>query len=248
MTTPVDATAIPPIRRAEAVDLGREEYRRLVAFLRELDPADWDRPTECDPWAVADLVAHLLGAAEGNARLREFVHQGRLGMPLARREGRDIVDGVNAVQIRERATLSPAELVERLEQVAGPSLAARARCPRLLRLMPMPVPHLGWRTLGYLHDRVYNRDVWLHRIDLGRATNRPVALTPEHDGRLIADVVGDWARSHGRPFELHLTGPAGGRYRVGAGGEEHELDTIEFARMLSGRVSGQGLLALPVVF
>lgn len=74
-------------------------------------------------------------------------------------------------------------------------------------------------------------------------------LTPEHDGRLVADVVGEWARRHGRPFTLRLTGPAGGHFAAGGGGDETvELDAVEFCRILSGRAPGVGLLARPVRF
>jgi hypothetical protein len=64
----------------------------------------------------------------------------------------------------------------------------------------------------------------------------------------VADVVDEWAQRHGRPFELVLTGPAGGRWQVGTGGERIELDAVEFCRTLSGRVEGHGLLATAVPF
>jgi hypothetical protein len=60
--------------------------------------------------------------------------------------------------------------------------------------------------------------------------------------------VGDWARLHGQPFDLVLTGPAGGHYRQGAGGERHELDAIEFCRTIAGRRPGAGLLTMEVPF
>jgi hypothetical protein len=37
-----------------------------------------------------------------------------------------------------------------------------------------------------------------------------MVLTAEHDGRIVTDVVGDWARRHARPFDLTLTGRPGG--------------------------------------
>jgi hypothetical protein len=73
-------------------------------------------------------------------------------------------------------------------------------------------------------------------------------LTPEHDGVLVADVVAEWAQRHGRPYRLRLTGPAGGEWSSGSGGEEIELDAVEFCRVLSGRGSGAGLLGQPVPF
>jgi hypothetical protein len=105
-----------------------------------------------------------------------------------------------------------------------------------------------WR-MGYLLDVILTRDPWMHRIDITRATGRPHVLTREHDGRIVADVVAEWARRHGRPFELTLTGPAGGRYGAGDGsGDELVIDAVEFGRTLSGRAAGSGLLAQPVPF
>jgi Mycothiol maleylpyruvate isomerase N-terminal domain len=35
------------------------ESKRLEAFLSDLSPEDWQRPSRCDQWQVADVVAHL---------------------------------------------------------------------------------------------------------------------------------------------------------------------------------------------
>jgi hypothetical protein len=43
-------------------------------------------------------------------------------------------------------------------------------------------------------------------------------------------------------LHLVLTGTAGGTYKQGTGGDELELDAVEFCRILSGRGSGDGLL------
>ena len=81
-------------------------------------------------------------------------------------------------------------------------------------------------------DVIYTRDTWMHRVDLAQATGLPLELTADHDGRLVADVVRDWADRHGRPFRIQLDGPAGGSYAQGVGGEEHNLDAVEFCRIL----------------
>ena len=80
------------------------------------------------------------------------------------------------------------------------------------------------------------------------ATGRDVDLTPQHDGRIVADVVAEWARRHGQPFTLTLTGPAGGTFQAGQDGPELTLDAVEFCRILSGRASGDGLLSTAVPF
>jgi hypothetical protein len=113
--------------------------------------------------------------------------------------------------------------------------------------MPLGAP-LGVRPLGYLMDRIYTRDAWLHRVDIARATGQELVLTAEHDGRFVADVVAEWAKVHGQPYRLTLTGPAGGTWTSGVGGEEITLDALEFCRILSGRAPGQGLLVHQVPF
>jgi hypothetical protein len=71
-------------------------------------------------------------------------------------------------------------------------------------------------------------------------------LTPDHDGRLVADIVAEWAAIHGEPFELVLDGPAGGTFRQGRDGEHVRLDALDYIRTLTGRRSGTGVLSNPL--
>ena len=235
------------MRHGDWMDAAAEEYRRLGSLLRSLSDADWSAPTDCSEWDVRAVVAHLVGAAEGNARIRETARQARLGRKA--RPGQPLVDGINAVQVQERADRTPAQLVADLADAGARGLRARRRLPAPLRALRLPFgPPLGVRSLGYLMDRIYTRDAWLHRVDIARATGAELALTPDHDGRLVADVVEEWARAHGRPYRLVLTGPAGGTWSRGEDGERHELDAVEFCRVVSGRSTGPGLLGTPVPF
>ncbi len=224
-----------------------EEYRRLEDLLRDLGPDEWTRPTECDEWDVRAMVAHLVGAAEANASVREMLRQARAGRK-ARRDG-DLVDKMNAVQVAERADLAPAALVDDLASSGARGVAARSRLPGPVRALPLPFgPPLGVRPLGYLMGRIYTRDAWMHRVDICRATGRPPVLTSDHDGRLVDDVVREWAADHGAPYSLELTGPAGGSWGTPAAGERIELDAVDFCRTVSGREPGAGLLATRVPF
>src|SRR5262245_48593043 len=92
--------------------------------------------------------------------------------------------------------------------------------PALVRRMQID-PGSGypkWR-LGYLNGVIQNRDFWMHRVDLARATGHEMVITADHDGRLVAGVVAEWARGHGQPFDLALEGPAGGRFAQAGGGQ-----------------------------
>ncbi len=46
------------------VGLIRSEAERLAGYLRELTVADWERPTACDRWQAADVIAHLVWIGE----------------------------------------------------------------------------------------------------------------------------------------------------------------------------------------
>src|SRR3954471_2047464 len=230
---------------SEWMQLAADEYDRLVGLLRSLDDNDWGRPTDCTEWDVRQMVAHLVGAAESTARVPEFLRQARLGRKV--HNGRPLVDGINHVQVRERADHTPARLTDDLADAGRRGVRARRRLPAPLRALPLPFgPPLGTKPLGHLMDRIYTRDEWMHRVDICRATGRPLELTAAHDGRIVADVVAEWATTHGRPYELTLRGPAGGSWSSGQSGEAHDLDAVEFCRIVSGRARGDGLLATPV--
>lgn len=243
----------PALDRAVAMRLAAVEYDRVVAQLSTLCPQDWAAPSGCPPWDVRQLAAHLLGMAEMAASLREQLHQTR----AARKAGGVFIDALTALQVAERDHLSPDEIVERFARVAPKAARARRRTPGVLRSRTMPDaqpvgghPDSGteaW-TFGYLLDVILTRDPWMHRTDIAAATGRPLELTADHDGVIVADVVLDWAGRHGRPCRLTLSGPAGGSWTFGTGGESLELDAVQFCRTLAGRGRGEGLLATEVPF
>lgn len=244
----VVAEDIRPLRPEEMGRLAATEYARFEVLLRSLAPGDWSKPTDCSPWTVREIVAHVTGATEAHAHPREMLHQLRRGVSGI---GVD-VDGVNAVQVRDRARLDPEELIDRFSAARRKAARTRYRLTRHLGRVPFRVGapiHETWR-LDYLFGLIYTRDTWMHRIDIGRATSRPMVLSAEHDGVIVADVVRDWARRHGQPFHHTLTGPAGRDYvsRAGPRPDIVAMDPIEFARVLSGRAPGVGLLAVAVPF
>jgi uncharacterized protein (TIGR03083 family) len=181
-------------------------------------------------------------------------------MRAARKAGGLFIDALTALQVEKHIARPPADVVARLA-VAGPRAAAgRRRTPSLVRRLPLggqPVDEKGavtekW-TLGYLTDVILTRDTWMHRSDIAAATGRAMTLTAEHDGVIVADIAAEWARRHGQPCTLTLTGPAGGRWTfegAAAAGDPAavELDAVEFCRVLAGRGSGSGLLATRVPF
>ncbi|MBM7784624.1 maleylpyruvate isomerase family mycothiol-dependent enzyme [Tenggerimyces flavus] len=250
MTTTTQASAIPKLTKNEAMALASTEYDLFTTLLHSLSGADWQSPTVCTKWNVRQVALHVLGAAEGNASVREMVHQQLAGTKLFKQRGYDhLVHGVNDIQVTERQDLTAAELITRWDRIVPKALAGRRNFPPFLRGLKVDfVPPLGKRSMAYVMDLVYTRDVWMHRIDVSRALGREPVLTAEHDGRLIADMVLDWATTHGHAFDLELTGPAGGHFAQGDNGQTLRIDAIEWIWINSGRGQGSGLLtyALPL--
>ena len=227
----------------EAAALATAMYDRLLAELAGLAPADWEAATVCEPWTVADVVRHLVGAAKGHASLRETARQARHGKRHRAEFAGNDMDAMNALQVADHAGLAPAELPAALREIAPRAVAKRMSRPRLMRRIRLHMAQGGSTaagmptsfTLGQLLTVVLTRDVLLHRVDVARATGRDLVVDADTEGRLVADVIGEWAGRHGEPFRLSLTGPAGGRYAAGDGGPEMEMDAIELCWVLSGR-------------
>jgi uncharacterized protein (TIGR03083 family) len=257
MATTVDAESIARItRETDARELATRVYDRMLGLLEQLEPEEWRARTECPAWDVADMVGHLIGAAKGHASLRELLRQQAWAARHRGRHDGNRLDAMNALQVSDHDHLTPPERVAALRQIAPAAVEGRMNLSGLLRRVKVPMDPGGSTaagmppriTLGNLMDAILTRDVWLHRIDIARAVGRDLDVDPLVDGRVVADVVAEWARRHSQPFELELSGPAGGRFQRGNGGEHLEMDAIEFARVLSGRALGAGLLGVRVVF
>ncbi len=240
---------IPAIGHAEAMRLTAAENARLLAQLRGLTDQQWTAPTDCTGWTVRDVAVHLIASAQAQANPVEFARQAVTGRRLtAEIGGSHWVDGLNEAQLRARTDWTPAVLPDRWERHSAAALKARRRMPAPVRALPLlPIGtglgvQIGWQPLSYLFDMGFTRDVWTHRIDIARAAGVPPELTPEHDDRIVADIVAEWSRRHGQPYTLTLTGPAGGDFRAGVGGEPQRVDAVEFVRILSGRAEGPGIL------
>ena len=235
------------MRHEDWMAASREEYRRLDALLHDLQAQEWALPTDCDEWDVRAMVAHLVGGADCAASVREMLRQAYRGRRL--RQHGDLVDKMNAVQVAERVAHTPSRLVADLAVAGERAVRARSRLPRPVRAVPLPFgPPLGTKPLGYLMGRIYTRDEWMHRMDICRATGRTPVLTAGHDGRIVDDVVREWAALHGASYTLELTGTAGGTWRSGQTGPRISLDAVEFCRTVSGRTPAEGLLATIVPF
>lgn len=247
--TPISAVA--RIDHAEAMDLTVVEHDRFHAQLDALGPGDWERPTDWEGRDVRAVAVHVLGSARGQASLPEMVRQVRAGRRSGAKRWRDRAD---ATQLADGARLTAAELPDAWAVESYRALHARQRIPRSLLALPLlPLGEVdgvrfGWKPVGYLYGIGFTRSVWMHRQDIARAVGRKPHLSPEHDGRIVADLVAEWATTHAEPFTLRLTGPAGGKFvrNRDEPGPVVDLDAVEFVRVLSGRTRGDGILRHPL--
>ncbi|HLX86972.1 MAG TPA: maleylpyruvate isomerase family mycothiol-dependent enzyme [Acidimicrobiales bacterium] len=252
--TTMDVTGVGSLTHEEAMRLQAHELDRTLALLRSLDDAAWNAQTDCPAWDVKAMYKHVLGACEAGASMRENVHQLRRARSYRKQHGGPLEAALSTLQVSERADLAPAQIVERLTAITPKTVRGRTRTPALVRnhaKMAIDGPVIETWTLGYLIDTIYLRDLWMHRVDVAHALNRPVELTPEHDGRIVADIVAEWGRRHGKAFVLDLTGPAGGTFAHHQDLPEAEhisMDAVEFCRTLAGRQQASGLLATVVPF
>jgi uncharacterized protein (TIGR03083 family) len=239
--TMIDVATIESLSHPEAMSLQARELEHTLASLRSLDDIAWSAATDCPAWDVRAMYQHVLGACESGASLRENIHQLRRARSFRKKNGGPLEAALSAVQVHERMDLSPRQIVERLAAVAPKTVRGRKRTPALVET---------W-NMGYLIDTIYLRDLWMHRIDVSHALGRSLELNTDHDARIIADVVAEWARRHSQPFVLVLTGPVGATYTQNPDVPESEhisLDAIEFCRTLAGRAPAAGLLTTVVPF
>jgi hypothetical protein len=161
-----------------------------------------------------------------------------------------MIDEMTALHVQDHASQSRAEVAGRVRKLVPLAVRGRRRMPGLMRatsFKPGPPNEGSWK-FGYLVDTIMNRDYWMHRVDLAGATDKELVLNSEHDGRIMAEIVAEWANAHGKPFSLTLGGPAGGTISQAAQGEVLQLDAVEFCRILSGRGQGIGLMNQEVPF
>ncbi len=246
--SPTTTTGAIRIDRRQARVLAQDEFDRFAVLAASLTPQEWATDTACVGWDVRRMVLHVLGSADAQASPLVFAHQLRRGLALNKEiDAHHWVDGLNEFQIRERSELSNAEVVAQLATVGGKAVKGRFGTPLPMRYTPVPFgAPIGWKPVNYLLEVGFTRDVWAHRVDIHAAIGRPMDLHIDHDGRLVADIVREWAALHGEPFDMHLTGTAGGTFSQGEGGEHVEMDALDFIRTLCGRLPGAGVMRHPL--
>jgi uncharacterized protein (TIGR03083 family) len=249
-TQAVAVEAIPSLHYDAVMDLAATEVSRILALAGDLQDDEWEQPTDCALWTVRDVLGHLLGMWQCQVDPDERARQMAIAEERRAASGRQRIDELTGLQVELNASLSYGELVDAMQAIAPAALAARRGLPEHAQAQPYDseVPGEPIWTMGYLLGTIHTRDPWMHRIDICRATGREIVLTPDHDGRIVSDVVREWCPRHRTPLNLHLTGPAGGEFMYAGGGEDLTADAVDFCRVLSGRGSADGPMAVRVTF
>lgn len=246
----------------ESAALARDVLTAFCDDLAALRGDEWDAPTVCGPWTVADVARHVLGAVEGQLSTVETVRQQLAGLRHRSAFGGNALDASNAYQVERRQHLTGGQVVERLRRLGDRAAQARVRRARWLGRVTVPLDTGGSAAPGMpdrlrldeLYRVTYTRDTWLHRLDVARALGRSPALGTAADRRVVEDVVREWADRHGRPVEVRLGGPYEVTFRQGDGGPVVTTDPAQLCWVLSGRADpdpgepGAELLAGRVLF
>ncbi len=253
MTAPIDAASIPPQTREQSRTLALTEAGRFIDLLEMLEGNDWNQPTDCALWSVRDIVAHQASHVQMGTGLGGFLAQINpvVIFPYIRR-GMAPLDAVNQGPVEARKIRPTAELIAEIRTIPA-AIEARQKAGWLARLFPVPLHPVGFVGLGTLWDRIFPRDMWMHRHDIASATGKPFAQTIDHDGIIVAQTVRDAAAylSKKQPditVILTLHGVSGGVWRIGKGGQTVNLaiGAVDFMRRSSERLSVDETLATAV--
>lgn len=229
----------PRPRPQDAAVEGLAEIAALNALLADLSADEWDRATASTGWTVRDTVAHLVGQHVESAR--PWTIPGKLRQARRRFPGRTTLDAHNALQILEYGRRTPEELRRLLLRFGPKAVRIRRRAPGFIRRRSFapffPEEQLPDPSFAYLFDVLSNRDTWMHRLEIARATGRPFT-TGGHDHGIVTQVLRDLARAWTGPsMTLELTGAAQYRSRLGTADPVAVVrtETLDCLWHLSGR-------------
>ena len=203
------------LSRAEVVPGLVAEYGAFADLVRGLSGPEWETPTRCTGWRVADVAAHVIGQLTDvvNFRLED------LGSPE-----------VTARQVAERRGRTAAELADELDgaaKTAGDLVAAFDDAA-----FDGPGPQGNGTTLGFGLEALWF-DTFLHADDIRSALGRPavggngVRPSVSHIAQVLTDQ--GWG-----PATLALDGIEA--FSVsGGGGQKVTGDAFGFVLASTGR-------------
>ncbi|MEZ5170346.1 MAG: maleylpyruvate isomerase family mycothiol-dependent enzyme [Acidimicrobiia bacterium] len=239
------------------VDLLASEFVALDALCGELDPGDWDRPTDLPGWSVRDNVAHVIGT--------ERMLLGHEVPELPRGDYPHVTSALgefNEAWVEAYRSHTGDEVLAAYRDVVGERLDA------LRAMSAEDFDRPGFTPVGEAPYRVFMRirafDIWMHEQDIRRAVGCPGSL----DGPNADDAV-DWllrsapmvvgkraGASDGSSVVLELTGGVPRTVAIGVDGRAAVLDSVPedptarltmasevYCRLAGGRMTAADALA-----
>ncbi len=206
------AVEIPLPSHARGTEVALAQRQALIRQLEPLEPHQWQLVTECAPWTVRDIAAHIAGTLSYTRN--PLAYAGLVTGWLLHFRGRNFVDGTNEAAIRTYRRLSTDQLLEVLRRDTPRAVPPGWSRPlKLMGVASLP----KYATFGHLADVVLPRDRFMHRYDIGRATGVDVPRDPT-DADVVAQVVRDLGLAWTGPASvLRLSGTGGGEWQVRAG-------------------------------
>ncbi len=192
------------------------EYQSFDDLIRGLSDEEWNRPTRCDGWRVADVAGHVVGQLTDVVNLR----LDGLGTPE-----------VTKRQVDERRGLAPSALADELR--SSNALAASLADAFDDAAWAGPLPSGAPGTLGFGIEALWF-DTYLHADDIGAALDRTsgrgdqgLAPSLSHIAQVLSDQ--GW-----NPADLALDGQPS--FPVsGGGGRKVTGDAFAFVLASTGR-------------
>jgi uncharacterized protein (TIGR03083 family) len=191
------------------------EYQSFTQLVWDISDADWEKPSRCEAWRVADVAAHVIGQLTDVVSLR----LDGLGSPE-----------VTARQVSERKGRTRAELADELEANSDTAKGLAEAFDDTAWEAPAPGGTTG--TLGFGMESLWF-DTYLHADDIRDALGKQTQIG---DGLVasvshVAQVLTD--REWG-PATLTLDGMK--NFNVsGGGGQTVAGDPMTFVLVSTGR-------------
>lgn len=170
-----------------AVDALASQLDALIVLVRELSDEDFERPTRCPGWSVAELVAHCEGmlvrlAGENAQPVDGEAEVDRVGYyrydPDGSREGEDpsktFSDVIRERVIDEVGGRDPGELRASLEAAAGSALDGIRVIPSGRVIKRSGHPKMAFGEFAASRSLEFG----VHTMDIADAVGRPETVQP----------------------------------------------------------------------
>jgi uncharacterized protein (TIGR03083 family) len=191
------------------------ELDEFGALLRSLDEKEWNTPSRCEGWTVADVAAHVAGTltnvATGNLE--------GLGTPEVTKQ-----------EVDERKGRSPEEIADEIDSGRKVAVDLLAGFDDDAWAGPVPAPNITG-TLGDGVEALWY-DAYLHADDIRAAIGRKSERGPGLEAT-VSHVATLLSGSGWGPATLTLDGMP--EFPVGGGGKRITGDPFDFALAATGR-------------